>query len=275
VFFFFSSSPSRALGRYGLFKRNFPHTGVLCFSACAVCISASLLLGPIAGFPALETNSILCGAQAFLIQFFGLTGVAYYLCIVLNIFFIVVLKDIEGKRKLTRGVFWGQHVFAPGLGLLSASLSIGRGDYGFRGMWCWIGGTPPWLEMGYFYGPMFLFSLICIFLWVGIVIYLGRNQRSFGDLYWSVLARHLIFTAIFFTLFVAMFSHRLYNAITGRDIFVLMELHVIVLAGIGTWLFLCFALSKHNYLLWRNMCRNGYTSLQDSSTRSVQSFDAD
>lgn len=113
---------------------------------------------------------------------------------------------------------------------------------------------------------------VCIALWIRIVLLLGQNRSSsFSEQYWTVLARHLVMTAIFFTLFVAMFSHRLYNAISGTDIFVLMELHVIALGGIGTWLFFCFALSKHNYVLCRNLLLSGRLGYSPLGGHSLQS----
>ncbi len=73
--------------------------------------------------------------------------------------------------------------------------------------------------------------------------------RGKGQHFMPVLARHLVMAAVFFVLFTAMFTHRLYNAITGEDSFVLIVLHIIALGGIGVWLFLVFGLSRHNLVL--------------------------
>lgn len=55
--------------------------------------------------------------------------------------------------------------------------------------------------------------------------------------------------AVFCALFMAMFIHRLYNAVTGQDDFVLIVMHVIALGGIGIWLFLVYGPSRHNLVL--------------------------
>lgn len=126
---------------YALFKRNFPHTGVLAFGTCSFLLSASLLVGPVVGFEALQSNASLCQAQSFFIQFFGMTGVMYYFAIVLSLASIVMLRDLEGERRPTRAIFYGQHPVALSVGLFTAILSIGIGDFSFRGTWCWISGS--------------------------------------------------------------------------------------------------------------------------------------
>lgn len=126
---------------YSVFKRNFPHTGVLAFGTCSFFLSASLLLGPIVSFETLLNNDALCQAQGFLIQFFGMTGVMYYFSIVLSLACIVMLRDLEGQRRPTILIFYGQHPVSIGVGLFTAILSIGIGDFSFRGTWCWIGGS--------------------------------------------------------------------------------------------------------------------------------------
>ncbi len=130
---------------YAAFKRGFPHVGVLGFALSTFGLSTALLIGPAAGYEALEASVPLCQSQGFLIQFFALACVIYYLGIVLTLFVVVMLKDLEGSHKVTRFLYYGQHALLLAaflVALLSLELGeFGVGSYGFRGMWCWVAGA--------------------------------------------------------------------------------------------------------------------------------------
>jgi hypothetical protein len=134
------------------------------------------------------------------------------------------------------------------MSLFTAVVSVGLGDFAYRGTWCWISGTPPWLEMLYFYGPMGIVSLLSCVMWIRVMYEMRRGRKE----YLVVLLRHLVMAAVFFIIFVAMFAHRLYNAISGVDNFVLIEMHIIALGGVGIWLFFIFGVSKHNLQIFRD-----------------------
>lgn len=239
---------------YAKFKRGFPHTGVLCFSLSAWLLSASLLIGPIAGYERLaDQGSAICLAQGFLIQLFGFTAVSYYFCIVLLVFIVVATKDLAGEERLTRVFFLGQHL-SPLIGLITAITILALGKVEYRTLWCWVGSHPYYLEIAFFYGPMGVFSAFALVLWITMLWMIRKDVHSYSTLY-----RHLVMAFVFLSLFLVMFAHRLYNILSnGQDLFVLEMLHVTALGGVCIWLFIIFGLSKHNLGLWRVACCQRY-----------------
>jgi hypothetical protein len=116
--------------------------------------------------------------------------------------------------------------------------------------------------MIYFYAPMGFVSVVAFGLWMRVLIEFRRN-KAFGSLYVKKLLRHVIMAVVIFTLFLAMFAHRLYNALSDSDSFALMELHTVALCGIGFWLFLVFGASAHHLQACRDWVqrRNRYETL--------------
>ncbi len=240
---------------YALFKRYAPHSTVLAFSVSAFLLSASILIGPIVGFDALaKNNSTVCLAQGFLIQFFGFSAISYYVSIVISLFLMVELKDLRIQRRSVRLSFQLSH-FSPVVSLGLALFVLLEGQVQFRDLWCWIAADPPYLELSFFYGPMFLFAVVASILWIRIVWLLSRSNSRDA---FRALLRHLIFCGVFVVLFAIMFAHRLYNLLSGgKDYFALEVFHILALGGVGTWMFLIFGISSHNLSLWKRALKLG------------------
>jgi hypothetical protein len=234
---------------YALFKRRAPHSAVLAFAASALLLSCSILLGPIVGFDALAApDSTVCLVQGFLIQIFGFAAICYYFCICLSLFLMVELKDLRIERRSVRLSFQLSH-FSLVAALGTALASLLTGEIAFRDLWCWISADPPYMEMAFFYGPMFFFAVVAAFLWIRILFVLSRSQ---GRDAFKALLRHLVFCGVFIVLFSVMFAHRLYNVVSGgKDLVGLEYMHVLALGGVGIWITFIFGFSAHNWALWR------------------------
>jgi hypothetical protein len=168
----------------------------------------------------------------------------------------VINKDLSGKQFSTKLIFHGSHISII-LGLLTATLVTSKifGKISFRGFWCWVSGDPPIAEMVYLYGPMSFYSLAALVCWVKIIVTARAMRLDSATQFFAVLMRHIVMAGVFLGIFLAMFIHRLYNAISGKDSFGLMLAHIIALCGIGTWLFIIFCPSKNNLELWLELFR--------------------
>jgi len=153
-------------------------------------------------------------------------------------------------------VFHGSHISLI-FGLITATLVTSKvyGEIGFRGFWCWIAADPTAAEMVYLYGPMAVIALAAVVCWVKIVLSARAMRLDTVNQFYAVLTRHLVMAAVFLLIFVAMFWHRVYNAVAKTDTYGLAMGHIVGLSLIGTTLFAIFCTSKNNVVLWADLFR--------------------
>mmetsp|Transcript_11467 Transcript_11467/g.42793 ORF Transcript_11467/g.42793 Transcript_11467/m.42793 type:complete len:302 (-) Transcript_11467:593-1498(-) len=128
-----------------------------------------------------ENSTLSCTVQAFLQQFFQLASVFWTSGIALTVYDTAVSHTTPTMLRLNL-LCWG-------VPFLAALLPLVTGSYGSTGAWCWIQATPGDQEdpfSRFYVGTFWRFALfyvpiwICIFLNVGIYVYVTRYVNTFG-----------------------------------------------------------------------------------------------
>ena len=160
---------------------------------------------------------------------------------------IVVIQ--KRSRKEQKKFVKKFYLFGFGLPILQTVIPLvpSTNLYGPNGMWydirfqylliciisrCWLRSDHHGLyEFVFFYGEMGFTSVVALILWVQVIIRAFRSNKIIHTE--SYLIRHICMVVVYVVVFLVMFCHRLYMAITDSDSFVLILLHAICLSTIG------------------------------------------
>jgi len=114
-----------------------------------------------------------------------------------------------------------------------------------------------------------LLCAIGIYLWVRVcfvAVQVVQRMLHFEASSHTYLFRHILGVVLFIIIFGIMLTHRIYRVVNRSDednSFLLVLLHTIVLGGQGIVDFVCFGVTKDNFLLWytRVRVRQNYKEL--------------
>jgi len=277
---------------YLIFKRRFPHTLVLFFALSATILPLLLLIGPmLLQFSKhdsnsevamgqitelLKSHSNICLAQAVGIQFFGSMMVWWFFLMAVHLYLIIVAKKVNTRNYEV--IFY---VLGFGSPLIQTLIPFIRKTYGHLVLWCWIeeDSYGAW-EFGSFYGIMAVLSFLALIMWIRVVFSVVQYSKMVhkSPTSHAYLFRHILAVILFIGMFAVMFAHRVQSIVQPKEInFPLLYLHACLLSGQGFVGFVCFGLTKGNFIFWRDKIqglfmyrRTNYEEITDADRYGTQ-----
>jgi len=199
-------------------------------------------------------NSSMCDFQAFWISFFDWC-IALWICVIaFNLHQIVVLgnKNAAFYERYYHIVVWGCAFTAAVLPLLG-----GNTVYGDSGAWCWIVKEKQAWRVGVWYGPLLIFFLyvLTMYLWIVKTLYSQKHsefyQREGEDearTKWKASMRLTRYPLIFIIMWIFPILNRIENWMAGDDgVFFLVLMHTICVSMQGTINSIAYCIDEENF----------------------------
>jgi len=202
-----------------LLKSSFAMRICFILSICDLFGSLGFLIEPLTG------NYTICILQAYMIQYFPTSGIMWIFCFSYALFLNVVKQksdeDLNGRMKIFSILSFGIPIFTLMLPIFMRAFGSQHGV-----PWCWITSNFKILRLACFYSYVFITIIFNTILFIVIARHIIKYNKIGIEkkLFW----RLSLYLLSFIICWSPATAHRIYQYVTGRDLYFLQLLHAIL-----------------------------------------------